>query len=191
MPEERNTKRIALGFGAIAAGAFGVLAALIWWSISSHSSVVEDRKRVDELYQEGRFEEAVSYADRVVEAWHDAPSSYYLRAYCRFAAKDYEGALVDYRRAAELDPADPTYAYWYARILEHLDRDEEALVAAEHAIELDPHDAHRRYLYALVLDRLDRGDDALAALDRAIELDPAHEYAIGFRETLRRRELGY
>jgi TolB-like protein/Flp pilus assembly protein TadD len=91
---------------------------------------------------------------------------------------DYDQAVVEFKRAIELNPNYPPARYWLGtHVLSALGRFDEAVAEVKRAIELDPLslvanvDLGTTYVYARRL------DDAVAQLRKAIELDDNFSYA--------------
>jgi serine/threonine protein kinase/predicted Zn-dependent protease len=96
----------------------------------------------------------------------------------------YQEAIMFFRRAIALDPAD---VYAYARLgnaLFALERYQEALEAYEHALELDRHNAIYEIERARALIALQRENQALEACARAQQLDPLNAAAYGVQGNL-------
>jgi TolB-like protein/Flp pilus assembly protein TadD len=90
---------------------------------------------------------------------------------------DWEGALVEFERALQLEPDSSDAHQSYSEALVSLGRLDEALEHAQRAVELDPLIANATNWLAGVYAFLGRSDDALAMNAAALELDPRHQLA--------------
>jgi TolB-like protein/Tfp pilus assembly protein PilF/class 3 adenylate cyclase len=117
-------------------------------------------------------QKALEFDDTLAEA--HTPLAMVLRAY----DFDYTQAIVEFKRAIDLNPNYAPAHYWFgAHVLSALGRFDEAIAEVRQAIELDPLslvanvDLGATYIYAR------RFDDAIDVLHRAIELDDNFYYA--------------
>jgi tetratricopeptide (TPR) repeat protein len=89
-------------------------------------------------------------------------------------AGEFERALAEYGRAAELAPDDPEIQHnWGTVLLRRGDLDE-AGRRFEKAIELDPRSADSLYNLGVVLEGLGRNDEAIARFTEAAAIEPGH-----------------
>ncbi len=116
---------------------------------------------------------------------------YFNRAFEKYEAKDYSGAIADYDKAIELDPQN-AFAY-YNRGTARKDKGDMdgAIADFNRAIELDPQDIFIYCLRGIV--RKDKGDmdGAIADFNRAIELDPQNAFAYINRSKAYIRRLNF
>lgn len=61
----------------------------------------------DPITREQTFRESFAHADKAVQLYNRYKDALVTRAGCRFHLQDYDGAIADYRRAAELANNDP------------------------------------------------------------------------------------
>jgi len=83
-----------------------------------------------------------------------------------------------YRRAMNLDPAEPAAPFNLGNVLRAMGRSLEAETAYRAAVKADPRFAHAWYNLADLLDDQRRTKEAIACLDRALEADPAYADAM-------------
>jgi tetratricopeptide (TPR) repeat protein len=86
-----------------------------------------------------------------------------------------------YKRALELNPNSWLAHAWYAGLLSHTGRFEEAIKLDMQARELDPVSVNSGTFLGKDLYRARRYDDAIRACQEALELDPDHLLALWFQ----------
>ena len=107
-----------------------------------------------------------------------------------FASSHYTQALIttwmgwnwalgekEFLTALKLNPNDAMSRIYYAHLLMHLQRKEEALSQGQLAIDLDPLNPLILGLYAVVLSYADQWEEAHKYLEKAISLDPFNYFA--------------
>jgi tetratricopeptide (TPR) repeat protein len=83
-----------------------------------------------------------------------------------------------YRRAMNMDSADPAAPFNLGNVLRSMGRSLEAETAYRAAVKADPRFAQAWYNLADVLDDQRRTKEAIACLDRALEIDPGYADAL-------------
>ena len=102
----------------------------------------------------------------------------HVHAALRFAAAgQYELALVEYRTAVALDPADAEVGEGYARMLARAGRDSLAILQFRAVLDGNPGYARAWYNLGNLYRRLGRPQPALQAYERALEIEPNREAA--------------
>jgi TolB-like protein/Tfp pilus assembly protein PilF len=91
-----------------------------------------------------------------------------------YARWDWEGAEREFERALSLDPDHAIAHYWYAELLTHTGRCEEALAHTGRAVELDPAAPVTHHLNGWVLLCLEQYDDAEVSERAALALGPGY-----------------
>jgi TolB-like protein/predicted Ser/Thr protein kinase len=84
----------------------------------------------------------------------------------------WEDSEREFRRALELNPNYATVYQWYAELLNHLGRFDEAIVMNERALELDPLSLIINAVHAYILHNAGRYGEAIEQSERTLELDP-------------------
>jgi TolB-like protein/DNA-binding winged helix-turn-helix (wHTH) protein len=84
---------------------------------------------------------------------------------------DLQGALVEYRRAFQLNPSHLLTRLWYADCLARLGHYDDALTETEKALALDPVSPVGRNLRSMVLWRARRYDEAIDQAQQALSFD--------------------
>jgi tetratricopeptide (TPR) repeat protein len=86
--------------------------------------------------------------------------------------KRHEEALVQYRKAVELNPEDADSFYAIGTILSKQEKFDEALPNLEKAVVLDPTDAYNRWYLSWVLNTLGRERESERQWAVAVKLNP-------------------
>jgi tetratricopeptide (TPR) repeat protein len=131
------------------------------------------------LYELGRYEEALDAFDRVTEINPKELLSWHNKGVVLTVFDRYEDALDAFNKAIEIDPLDAESWYGKGTVFDRLGRYEEALDAFNKAIKIDPKEALPWFSVGFVLDELGRQEESLDAFNNAIELDPL-DYAAWF-----------
>ncbi|RKU20572.1 hypothetical protein C6503_05795 [Candidatus Poribacteria bacterium] len=117
---------------------------------------------------------------------HVRAAAYYGLGKEKLDAKDYAGAVVDFDKAIELNPAYVRAYYERGRVQAYLGNYDSAIASCTQVIEIDPDAPDAYYLRGSVKARLG-GDyaDAIVDLDKAIELDAQHADAYSNRGSVK------
>lgn len=99
------------------------------------------------------------------------------RGHMKYDAGDYSGALVDYERAARVQPNVSEFHYWRAIALMKLNRNADAIAGFTQALDRDPKHISSRFYRGNM--RVAQGDHAggRADYERVLELDPRNARA--------------
>ena len=87
---------------------------------------------------------------------------------------DFDGALLEYERAARFGPTDPEIEHNWGTVLLRRDDLEEAGRHFQRAIELNPQSADSLYNLGVVLEGLGRNDEAITRFTEAVKINPQH-----------------
>jgi tetratricopeptide (TPR) repeat protein len=124
------------------------------------------------LAQLDRGEEAVAAANEGLRLDPSAAYSYYARALVLHGALKPALAAKDMEDAIRIDPTDPDYCAFLARIYEDQLKFRKSLSMAERGLAIDPNHPHCSALRASALRLLGRRQEAEQTLARAIEHSP-------------------
>jgi tetratricopeptide (TPR) repeat protein len=133
------------------------------------------------------FVHAESFAQKALTIDETIPGAHSTVAYARMHEFDWPTADREFRRALELDPANPSG--YYVEFLMSQGRFEETLAIAERMRREDPvailavHGLGMIYFYAR------RYDDALGAFQKALELDPNYYWSL-LRSAQTKEQMG-
>jgi len=128
-----------------------------------------------ELYSQGRFAEAAVQFQATVTSNPHWPGGYLMLGRCQLATDQYDEALANLGKAAELGPDDPANTAALARALMAVDRFSEARELLE-GLNLETLDPDWKAEVARMLARCllaeDRATDAVALLQACLNSDP-------------------
>lgn len=127
--------------------------------------------RAMRLSEQGRLDDALIVADRIVLISPDLPWGYQLRAELRGRKGNVEGALADLAIVDRMQPDNVVSRIDRIKLLLSTQRREEALVAATAFVEKFPDNATGHALRANVLAVLRRTDEARAAAAKSIVIE--------------------
>ena len=174
--------RLAALLGGTAGGAVGGTAAV---GADTWEDALELNQKAKAALERGQAAEAVLYLESARKL---APEdevlarnlgyAYFLRGKDLLAAFDWEGAVADYGRAADLVPEQPMYRLHMANLLLQRYRLEEALAQADRTIATAPETPDAHALRGDVLNLLDRLPEALEAYaeaERRLAAEPAED----------------
>lgn len=129
------------------------------------------------LRRKREYERALAAYDKAVELAASA-EAYYGRAFTRARVGDYEAALIDFERAAELRPDSAEILFEWGESLRVTGRQAEAAETFDRVLALDP--AYAKAWASRASGKHARGDTegALADFGRALEIDERYLWAL-------------
>lgn len=133
------------------------------------------------LHKQGRHQDAIQFAQRVLSEDLDNSSAYLVIAFSRLGLKEYAAATDAVEQAIGRAPEDSTPRYVRAVIASVRGDEKGARAAIEQAIEFEPDAASYHALHGEILFATEDKDAALAATERALALDPTHQGALNLR----------
>jgi len=137
----------------------------------------ESSDRILIEHMKGRTDKTGQFVLDVEEPSDDA-DAVFQHAQSAEASGDAATAEQLYRRAMNLDPADPAAPFNLGNVLRAMGRSLEAETAYRAAVKADPRFAQAWYNLADLLDFQHRAKEAIACLDRALEADPGYADAM-------------
>lgn len=126
---------------------------------------------------EDELKRGLAALSAVIRRHPSLPSPWVWRGQLKLQRWDRSGAILDFERAAELDPHHALAHGWAARVLLESGRPAAAEARARRALELEPRFSMARMWRAEALRALGRGDEAEAALDEALRLKKTTPWA--------------
>jgi tetratricopeptide (TPR) repeat protein len=130
------------------------------------------------LLKQGKLDEALVHYKKAAElAPNDILARLVLGSFLCDHKHDYEGAIVEFRKAIALDQKHAIAHYDLGNPLLHKGDLDGAVAAYRKAIELDPKLAMAHYQLGGALARQKKLDEAIACFRKAIELDPKYAKA--------------
>jgi tetratricopeptide (TPR) repeat protein len=131
-------------------------------------------------------------AQRVINPLMEGPDSaekHMLLGTAKFAARDYPGALVDLRKAAEMNPNLPEVNSYYAQALFSNGHTEESKAFFEKELTHNPNDFQSNVHIGLLLKQDQKYDDSLKFLKRALASRPG-DVAVRYQIALAKMAQG-
>lgn len=136
---------------------------------------IEDDKDLAEgvdLYQQGRYPEAIEVFKRLIEKFPKNPAAFAYLGVAYLRNKDCDLAIASLVRAIDLKP-DMAHAYLALGESYLMKNDlDKAVESIERALKIQPEDARTHYDLGLLYYKTDRMDDAIAAFEKAVSLEP-------------------
>ena len=108
---------------------------------------------------------------------HVRAAAYYSLGEEKSDAEDYAGAIVEFDKAIELNPAYLRAYYERSRAQFYLGDPDSAVASCTQILEIDPHEVDAYYGRGTIKASLDNYAEAILDLDKAIELDAQHANA--------------
>jgi len=131
-------------------------------------------RMANELYQQGRYSEALAAYDRAIELNPDYPAALNNQGVALLALREPARALECFERAVGFQPAFAEALYNRANALTELKRIPEALAGYEKAIAVQPNNAKAFNNRGNALQELGRPLEALESYERALALSPSY-----------------
>jgi tetratricopeptide (TPR) repeat protein len=128
--------------------------------------------------QQGRFEDGIELARRIVKAEPKFAPAYNLIALAQQRLGRLEVALNQFDRAVAADPSFGEGWINRGRVFQSLGRHSQAIESFGRAVTLDPRNAGALYARGMALLLADRDEDALADLSAAIAANPGFAMAV-------------
>ncbi len=161
---------------------------LAWFfqATSMFSKAPQLYQQAQDLFQAGRYEQAIATVDQALAFDPKYASAWALRANALAKLERYPEALSDFDSALELESqkssvdAAKSGSIWFARgnTLLSLKRYQGAVVSFDQAIALEPHNASAWLMRGNALYALKRYPEAIAAYDTALKISPDDQQAI-------------
>jgi tetratricopeptide (TPR) repeat protein len=136
---------------------------------------------LDELLEDGRYEEAAVFLGQLVAHDPTAGDVYSMRALVLRVLERHDEALQAANNGVAAAPTS-SFAVWaLGAVLDDLGRTRDAERAARRALELDPTNADAHALLARCLIARRKLSEAVAAAEAGLDFDPGHEPCLGLR----------
>jgi tetratricopeptide (TPR) repeat protein len=143
--------------------------------VSAAGPAAADWKTGVELYNQGRFANAAEHFLATIKSNPHWPGGYLMLGRCQLALEQYDEALENLQKAAELGPDDPANSATLSRALMAVERHTEARVLLE-GVDLERLSPDWKAEVARMLARCllveDRAADAVAVLQKCLTDDP-------------------
>lgn len=139
-------------------------------------------ERGDELFQERRYEAALTCYEKVLQVRPEDSTVWFKQAIALEHLHRYEAAVAAYQQVIELQPDD--YLVWFrqGKALEQLQQYSEALTAYDQVLRIQPTNYWAWQDRGHILEQLQDYEEAVAAYDRAVQLKPDFQLAVDSRK---------
>jgi choline-sulfatase len=148
--------------------------------IGVHNEVIE----LDKLYEQGKDQEVVARANRLLAAHPDARFALVVAADAAVRMKDYAAVLSFTDRALDLWEKDADRLGNRAGALYMLGRPREAVEAYDKALQIDPNHSRNRYSRWSILVRLGETEKVREEIAQTLAKDPTDEAALSIQRLL-------
>ena len=128
-------------------------------------------------YNQGKFQQMVEQADRLVSAYPSSPLLWNILAAGRQALGQLDGAIWAYERALKIQPAYPDAHNNMGNVLKEQGKFEEAIAAYRRALYFQPGYADAYFNMGNVLKAQGKLNEEIAAYRQAVALKPTHAEA--------------
>jgi adenylate cyclase len=141
-------------------------------------------------YRDWQWEKALRSFERALEINPNAAFAYFFRAYIHCFFGRVEEAIASIKRAQELDPLTPEYAFG-ADFSRMLGRYEEAIAVGQKAIDLNPKAPFGHVALAWTYSDQGKHQESLAAHKKAADAAPGYKWyaAVGYSKAGRPEEV--
>lgn len=139
------------------------------------SSVETITAIVELLGQKEKFDDALKYADKVVELKPDSAIGYRLKGNLYFYKDDDKTALEHLNKALDKEPDDLDSLYLRAQVYTNLKENEKARADIEKAIALDPQQGRGLLIRSALAAQQKRFAEAVADIKLLLQADPKNE----------------
>jgi len=151
-------------------------------SSSADMNILDSKKLSDQARMEirkGEYRRAIELSSPAIAKNPANTAALFRRAHAKYRIKAFEEALEDTAQGLKLmgDKPSPVLLLLHARVLNSLNRHDEALIAADRALADNPNSAVQAKLLfqkAWALGGLERREDALHSLAQAARLDASY-----------------
>jgi tetratricopeptide (TPR) repeat protein len=137
-------------------------------SIEIDPSVAAYNGRSLEYYHTGRYDDAITDANRAITMNPKYPIPYLTRGNAFYRLKDYNKALKSYLKAIQLDPRNPELYYNLGQAYYKKGKYDDALKSYDKTVDLDPHYYAAWYNRACIRSEKKDLKDAIESLERAV-----------------------
>ena len=151
------------------------------------SSAVQHNQNAQNLYSEGKYDEAIAECAKAVELDSKYAEAYNTRGRCYFHKEQCDLAITDFDKAINLDPKDSSFYNNKGVALSWLDRYEEAISCYEMALDIDPQDYIVWGNKGVSLENLGRYEEAMTSYNNVLQLNPSDEDAQNNKDRLLER----
>ncbi len=150
------------------------------------SEIEEWGKKGKNLYQAGRYQEAIKFFEKVLERNPEDHVALNNKALCHIKENEYEKALESINEAISINSNFEDAYLNKAFILEKRGELDKAKETAKELVDLKPDKGNYHYIYAAYLRKTGELKEAWAATEKTLEVEPGHEEVKKLRSSLRK-----
>jgi len=133
-----------------------------------------------QLFELGRYTEAISYFSQDLEQWDNK----YMLALSYYRIGDLKKSESLSNGLLEEAPDNPNVFFLKSQIALHQDRDKEALSYINEALGINPYDADYFGLKGAILLQLKKYEEGLVAINEGLAIDPKNNFCLNTRAQL-------
>jgi len=141
-------------------------------STQNANSLDEFLTHGNELFDEAKYEEAITYYDKALSIDPSNLDALFSKALALDNLGRFAEAISHYDKVLEIEPADIDALYNKAFALDNLGRLDEALSYYNKVLDLDPNDVAALYHKGLALEKVGRHSEAIVYYDRVLAINP-------------------
>jgi TolB-like protein/predicted Ser/Thr protein kinase len=130
-------------------------------------------------YHDYDWDAAMRLMNRAISINPQLAIAYYHLSWFHVILGRMDEALVEHKRAKELDPLLPLHTAWLGDIYRRLGRFDEAIAECRRAIDIDPNSPIGHMILGRVFTEQHQYAEAFKELEKAGQVAPAHRFAIG------------
>jgi tetratricopeptide (TPR) repeat protein len=173
--------KMMLVIGLLGAGGFGIFQGFLWYQARSAR---ETAKLSDRAIDEGRYTEAVKYADSAIDKDSQCAPAFAARGRAKYFQGDHEGAFEDLSKAIAIDPTQSTAQAYRSAVQCSRGLFDEALADAKAATAADPNSGIAHAYLGLAKLRIE-ATDAEISCDQAVLKEPDNPEVFRVRAIVR------
>lgn len=148
-----------------------LLILVIFGLTSFGQSIDEQMKKSEELFESGKYQDAILELTQLLVMDSENADAYLLRAICYSASGNLKLAKPDYNKAIEINPNDGKYYYNRGVFYDFQGKSKKALADYNKSIQLSPDDPSGYYNRAIIFDNQKNFAKSIEDYTKAIELD--------------------
>jgi len=150
-------------------------------TILTSRDVLNYTDKGDELFDEGKYEQAIAYYDKALAADPNDYEALYNKGVAFANLGKYEEAITYFDKALAVEPNDVDTLSYKGTSLESLGKHEEAITYFDKALAVEPDNVNTLNWKGYSLYNSGKYDDAITYFDKVLEIDPQNEYAKNLR----------
>jgi len=150
-------------------------------TIFTSRDVLNYTDKGDELFDQGKYDQAIAYYDKALAADPNDYEALYNKGVSFANLGKYEEAITYFDKALAVEPNDVDTLSYKGTSLESLGKHEEAITYFDKALAVEPDNVNTLNWKGYSLYNSEKYDDAITYFDKVLEIDPHNEYAKNLR----------